>query len=426
MFKKYSDLAKNRNYIKSLSAALINRFGDSIDAIASSWIVYELTGEAAWSAIIFAINRIPTIFITPLVGPWVENHRKKHIMAVTDLIRAVCVGIIATGLLLGFLNAPLIAVLNLVISTAEAFRTPAGTAILPQIIPEELYSQAISLNQSLSSVTELVGTASAGIIIAVIGSSGAIYIDMVTFVLSAILILSMSVKENAGNHSASLSPSSYMQQLKEGFDYCRSKDILVSFSLVILFLNGILVPLNSLQAPLVAEVFKGNPYYLSAFGITITVSMLVGSVIYPSINKRINVKIALVTIALGIAFFYIGVVAASPLYGNRFFALTVLVALTSVLGLSVSIGNMTISVEMLKVIDKSYLARASAIGSALGCAIMPVSAFIVSIAVRFVSVRTIFIVSGIISIAFCSYLFWRYYESLQQQNSDYIGEHLAS
>ena len=426
MFKKYSDLAKNRKYIKSLSAALINRFGDSIDAIASSWIVYELTGEAAWSAIIFAINRIPTIFITPLVGPWVENHRKKHIMAVTDLIRAVCVGIIATGLLLGFLNAPLIAVLNLVISTAEAFRTPAGTAILPQIIPEELYSQAISLNQSLSSVTELVGTASAGIIIAVIGSSGAIYIDMVTFVLSAILILSMSVKENAGNHSASLSPSSYLQQLKEGFDYCRSKDILVSFSLVILFLNGILVPLNSLQAPLVAEVFEGNPYYLSAFGITITVSMFVGSVIYPSINKRINVKIALVTIALGIAFFYIGVVAASPLYGNRFFALTILIALTSVLGLSVSIGNMTISVEMLKVIDKSYLARASAIGSALGCAIMPVSAFIVSIAVRFVSVRTIFIVSGIIAIAFCSYLFWRYYESLQQQNSDYIGEHLAS
>ncbi|MBQ5375577.1 MAG: MFS transporter, partial [Lachnospiraceae bacterium] len=76
----YKELFANRNFRKDWAASMINRFGDSIDAIASSWIVYELTGEASWSAIIYAINRLPTIFLTPLAGPWVERHNKKSIM----------------------------------------------------------------------------------------------------------------------------------------------------------------------------------------------------------------------------------------------------------------------------------------------------------------------------------------------------------
>lgn len=167
----YKELLANTNFRKNLGASLINRFGDSIDAIASSWIVYELTGEASWSAIIYAINRLPTIFLTPLEGPWVERYNKKTIMVVTDLIRALCVGVLATGLLLGFLSAPLLAVLNLIISSAEAFRIPAGTAIFPQIVSKDQYGTAMSVNQASSSVVELVGTGAAAAIIVVIGSA---------------------------------------------------------------------------------------------------------------------------------------------------------------------------------------------------------------------------------------------------------------
>ena len=50
----YRDIFRQTEYMKIMIAALINRFGDSIDAIASTWIVYEITGNAAWSAIITA------------------------------------------------------------------------------------------------------------------------------------------------------------------------------------------------------------------------------------------------------------------------------------------------------------------------------------------------------------------------------------
>lgn len=62
----YKDIFKQKEYMKMMVAALINRFGDSIDAIASTWIVYELTGSAVWSAVIFGVNKVPSVFVTPL------------------------------------------------------------------------------------------------------------------------------------------------------------------------------------------------------------------------------------------------------------------------------------------------------------------------------------------------------------------------
>ena len=401
----YKELLANTNFRKNLGASLVNRFGDSIDAIASSWIVYELTGEASWSAIIYAINRLPTIFLTPLAGPWVERHNKKTIMVVTDLIRALCVGVLATGLLLGFLSAPLLAVLNLIISSAEAFRIPAGTAIFPQIVSKDQYGTAMSVNQASSSVVELIGTGVAAAIIAVIGSAGAIYVDMCTFIMSALLIATMRLNEEKKTDGNGFSLHTYLNDLKEGFTYCASKKRLVAITMMVLFLNGILVPLNSLKTPMVAELFHGDPWYLSVFGITFVVSMLIGSVLFPMIQNKLSVKMVLVLISIGITGFYAFIVVGRPLYTNAYIAVIILTVLTGLLGLAISIGNMYLGVETLRIIDKEYLARAASIGNALGSAIVPVTAFVVSIALRFVGVAVVFVGTAIIAAAFCGILY---------------------
>ena len=68
MKAKYSELFKNKNFMRLFIADMINRFGDSIDSIALTWVVYFITGSASWSALIFGLNRIPSILIQPLAG----------------------------------------------------------------------------------------------------------------------------------------------------------------------------------------------------------------------------------------------------------------------------------------------------------------------------------------------------------------------
>ena len=224
----YRDIFRQTEYMKIMIAALINRFGDSIDAIASTWIVYEITGNAAWSAIIYGVNRIPSIIITPLAGAWVEGQKKKTIMIVTDLIRAVCVAFVATGYLFGFLQAWMLLVTTLTISTVEAFRGPASAALTPKVLEKEYYEYGISLSTTLSSMVELIGTAVAAAIIAVIGTSGAIYVDMTTFLLSALIIVFVNTKEQ-GLVKQKFDRKTYVKDLADGFSYVKKDAIIRIF-----------------------------------------------------------------------------------------------------------------------------------------------------------------------------------------------------
>ena len=71
--KMYGEIIKEREYRKLIFATVINRFGDSVDAIAFTWLVYQITHSAAWSAIVFALNTLPNVVVQPFAGAIVEK-----------------------------------------------------------------------------------------------------------------------------------------------------------------------------------------------------------------------------------------------------------------------------------------------------------------------------------------------------------------
>ncbi len=142
----YREVLKQKEFMKLIIANVINRFGDSIDSIAFTWMVFALTNSPAWSAVIFGINRIPTIFLQPFAGAMVESRNKKLIMVMMDFIRGICVTVIAVLLILKQLNPWILLTMTLVISSAEAFRGPAGTAVLPRILDKNCFEFGISFH----------------------------------------------------------------------------------------------------------------------------------------------------------------------------------------------------------------------------------------------------------------------------------------
>ena len=297
----YKDIFRQREYMKMILAALINRFGDSIDAIAAAWIVYEISGNAAWSAVIFGINYLPSVVITPLAGAWVEGKKKKTIMVITDLIRAFCVACVATLYLIGILQPWMLMITTLTISTAEAFRGPASTALLPKILDKEYFEYGLSLAGTLSKITEIIGTASAAAIIALIGSVGAIYIDMATFIMSAVIIMFVNSKEE-NLVARKFDKEAYFGDLKDGFSYVKKDKALKLMIILSVFLNGILVPLNSLEAPLANEILGTGAEALSIIGIFATVGMILGTITYPMLKKRLSGKAMWIGSGIGEAF----------------------------------------------------------------------------------------------------------------------------
>lgn len=174
-----------RQYIRLLLADTINRFGDSIDVIAYSWIMYEIAGSASLMALVVGLNFVPTVFLTPFAGAFVDRISKKRVMALADLLRFVFVAAIVTLYTTGLLSPALIVVFTLATSTVEAFRLPAGGAILPQLLEQEYYTLGKAANYSVSRISGLAGYMLAGGVIALLGAAGALWIDAATFLISS-------------------------------------------------------------------------------------------------------------------------------------------------------------------------------------------------------------------------------------------------
>lgn len=393
----YKDIFQQKEYMKMIIAALINRFGDSVDAIASSWIVYEITGDAAWSAIIFALNKIPTVVVTPFAGAWVEGRNKKTIMVVTDIIRAICVAIVATGYLFSFLNAWLLALTTLTISTVEAFRGPANIALTPKVLEKKYYEYGMSLMSTLSVVVELIGMALAASIIALLGTAGAIYVDMATFLLSALLIAMVDTKEQEYKKKE-FDINEYLETLKSGVSYIKNEKTILFFCVVAVFVNGILVPFNSLKAPLVNEILHGGAEVLSILGIALTGGMIAGSTFFPLLRKYLSSRSVVFLSCSGVGVYYLGLIACIPFYSSKWFMHMYVAVASAIFGFLATLFNSFVNVELVKQINASYLARVASVTTAICSAATPVVSFIVSIAATFVKTEWIYIAAGVIDL----------------------------
>lgn len=132
--RKYRVLLSQRQFLKMMLANLVSRFGDSLDVIAYSWIMYEVTGSESLMAVIVGLNYVPTVLLQPFAGALVDRMKKKWLMVLTDAVRFLIVAIFAILYACGTLTPLLIAILTLCTSTVEALRIPAGGAFMLHLL----------------------------------------------------------------------------------------------------------------------------------------------------------------------------------------------------------------------------------------------------------------------------------------------------
>ena len=393
----YRDVFTQKEYCKIILANIISRFGDSIDAIAFTWLVYQVTGSASWSAIIFALNQLPTVLVQPFAGAFVENVNKKHLMVITDLLRGILVAGLAALYYFDQIQPWILVVFVLIISSVEAFHIPAGMAVIPKLIKPEYYSYATSLNSTVCRLMELVGMGLSGVVIGLFGIHTAFYIDAITFFGSALILQFLKLEESA-REKTPLNVKVYVETLIGGAKYLKSQPVIRNFCFLGIVINAILVPINSLQSPLVSEVLGQGTELLSVFSIALSVGMGVGSFIFPKISERTPVRE--MTVGTGIL---MGVSIFSYPLGSLFkenivaiYALTIIASF--VLGACASLIMSALSVQFVKVVKEDYMARVGAIFNASSTAAIPVTSVIVSIAVAQISTAQIMLVSSILCV----------------------------
>lgn len=389
----YYQLLKESQYMKLLIAGVINRLGDAIDAIALTWLVYQVSQDPAITALQFGMNYLPTVFIQPLAGAYIEKLNHQKIMVTMDFIRGLIILILSLCVFFDRVNVLMILSSTFLLSTAEAFRLPANTALIPQILCRDLYSYGQSLQISLFRLSEIIGTGIAGIIIGIWGLHMAMILDTLSFLISGTVISLIRYQQR----EQSCEKTALLENFQKGFSYLKKHRRIYKLCLLGLILNALLVPLNSLQSVLCGDFYHMGASALSLMNLSVTCGCILGAFVYPYVQHYVSERFWIMLSFVMIAVFYFGSVAHQVLLKQEILFSLTLIFLNFMMGMVISYLSTYSSVHLLEDVHENYLARVMAISSSISTMAIPITSTMISVASLFLDVNTLFCIVGVLS-----------------------------
>ena len=328
-------------------------------------------------------------------------------MIAADVMRFLIVAAIVILYGAGLLNAVIIAALTLLTSTVEAFRIPAGGAILPRLLEKEYFTLGKAANYSSSRMAELLGYVLAGLIIAWIGASGALWIDAITFLLSALMISSIRYRDEKANEVRSVKAIS--KDFAAGLRFVKASKAVQTIALIGLLINFGIMPLSVFQTPYVSDYLQMGPSVLSYIKILMTVGMMIGAAVLPKLQLSRRDRVVVLTgIGMGLTLIIMCITPRIPAYVVKMIALTISMFF---IGAGGGILNVVVGSTMMKAVPQEMMGRVSAFNAAIMQASMPIASFICSGLALRLSVTHILGVFGVLTIL--SYLVLFFTRKLQ-------------
>ena len=162
------------------------------------WLMYQLTGSPLSLGYVGLANAIPGIVLNLFGGVYADRLDQRRLIILTQLITASLIGLLASLTLLGLVRPWHIFAIAFSVGAVEAFNQPARQSLYPRLIDRRVLVSAIALNSSIWQGTRIVAPALAGVTIALVGTSAAIYGASVCSALMALVIFFLRVPPVAG------------------------------------------------------------------------------------------------------------------------------------------------------------------------------------------------------------------------------------
>lgn len=249
----------HHNYRLFFAGQSVSLIGTWLTRVATSWLVYRLSGSALMLGLIGFCGQLPTFLLGPLAGVWVDRWNRHRLLVVTQVLAMLQSFALAVLALTGHITVFHVAWLSVVQGLINAFDMPARQSFVVEMIEDRAdLPNAIALNSSMFNGARLLGPSVAGGLIAWVGEGGCFLIDGFSYlaVIASLLAMKLTVRPRAQRSQHVLT------ELKEGFNYAfRFAPIRAVLGLLALVsLMG--MPFTVLMPVMASQVLHGGPHTL--------------------------------------------------------------------------------------------------------------------------------------------------------------------
>lgn len=266
---------RHRNFRLFFGGQTISLMGTWMTRLATSWLVYRLTGSPFLLGVVGFAGQIPTFLLAPLAGVWVDRLNRRNVLLVTQFLAMLQSLALAALALSHRINIREIIALSAFQGLINAFDMPGRQTFLVEMVEEKQdLGNAIALNSSMVNMARLVGPSLAGAVIALSSEGYCFLLDGISYLAVILSLALMRLRGAALKGSA----HSMLVQLKEGWEYVSSSPPIRTILLLFALVSLMGWPFTVLMPIFAGKILHGGPHTLGflmgAVGVGALVSAL--------------------------------------------------------------------------------------------------------------------------------------------------------
>lgn len=325
----------------------------SMEQVARSYLVYEITGSATKLGIISFSGAIPMLLLSLFGGAVADRFPKKTLIQLSQVGMALVFIGYAVASHIGYLTQAhpeswwVLLAGGIFMGTIIALAMPSRAAIIPEVVDRERLMNAISLNNMGMSFFQLASPAIAGYIIAALGYASVFYImaglNALAMIFTSFLPKALPVQVSRNN---------VLVNISEGFKYVIGNRIILL--VLVLFIASVLLamPFQMLMPVFAKDILqvgvKGQGTLMSMSG----AGAIVASLILASLpSKKRGITMLVSNVLMGAALVVFAFSTSWPLS----------LGMMVLVGISRTGGNTTGNALLQVYTDPEYLGRVMSI-----------------------------------------------------------------
>jgi MFS family permease len=216
----------NRPFLLLWLSQAATQIGGNMVLYGLTVIVWESTHSAAANSALILTFLVPAVLLSALAGVYVDRFDPRVVLVATNVLRGVAIAaMVFAGDQLGLLY-----LLNIIVSTASTFFSPAEAAMIPRLVPRHQLVAAngiftVTLNAAFALGFALFGS----LVVTIAGPQGLLLVVAALYLVASVFCATLPAAEQ---HPEGMSPlqaardaehavSSTFGQLFEGLSYIR-------------------------------------------------------------------------------------------------------------------------------------------------------------------------------------------------------------
>jgi MFS family permease len=270
----------HRNYRLFFSGQTVSMTGTWMTRIATSWLVYRLTGSALLLGLVGFAGQLPSFALAPFAGVLVDRWDRHRLLVVTQVLAMLQSLALAVLTLAGIVKVWHVVALSVFQGLVNAFDMPARQAFVVEMIEKrEDLPNAIALNSSMVNAARLLGPSIGGVIIAAVGEGWCFMIDGVSYVAVIASLLAMRLSPRAAKRKAE---ANVLEQFREGLIYVAGFPPIRNVLLLLALVSLVGMPYTVLMPVFANEILRGGPNTLGLLMAAVGVGALSGAMFLAS------------------------------------------------------------------------------------------------------------------------------------------------